>query len=91
LDPRAGLDDLERRNFLTLPGLELRHLSRPASSQSLYRLPYRGFWSSLGACKIADETDVLPSVNTNFWGVPSSVRPYVCYVYDVLVFLTVST
>jgi hypothetical protein len=37
--PRAGLDDVEKRKFLTLPGLELRH---PARSQSLYRLPYPG-------------------------------------------------
>jgi hypothetical protein len=26
--PRAGLDDLEKRKFLTLPGLELRPLGR---------------------------------------------------------------
>jgi hypothetical protein len=32
MDPRAGLDDVEKRKFLTLPGLELRHLSRPARS-----------------------------------------------------------
>jgi hypothetical protein len=38
--PRAGLDDVERRKFLTLPGLELRSLGRPARSQSLYRLRY---------------------------------------------------
>jgi hypothetical protein len=38
--PRAGLDDLEKRKFLTLPGLELRTLRRPARSQSLYRLRY---------------------------------------------------
>jgi hypothetical protein len=37
--PRAGLD-VEKRKFLTLPGLELRLLSRPALSQSLYRLSY---------------------------------------------------
>jgi hypothetical protein len=36
-DPRAGLDDMEKRKFLTLPGLELRLLGRPAHSQSLYR------------------------------------------------------
>jgi hypothetical protein len=36
--PRAGLDDLENRKFLNLPGFELRSLSRPARSQSLYRL-----------------------------------------------------
>jgi hypothetical protein len=34
--PRAGLDDVEKRKLLTLPGLELRSLSRPARSQSLY-------------------------------------------------------
>jgi hypothetical protein len=26
--PRAGLDDVEKRKFFTLPGLELRPLSR---------------------------------------------------------------
>jgi hypothetical protein len=35
--PRAGLDDVEKRKFLTLPGLELRPLGRPTHSQSLYR------------------------------------------------------
>jgi hypothetical protein len=40
--PRGGLDDLEKRKFLTLRGLELRRLSRPARSQSLYRLCYPG-------------------------------------------------
>jgi hypothetical protein len=38
VDPRACLDDTEKRKFLTLPGLELRRLDRPARSQSLYRL-----------------------------------------------------
>jgi hypothetical protein len=37
---RAVLDDVEKRKFLTLPGLELRPLGRPARSQSLYRLSY---------------------------------------------------
>jgi hypothetical protein len=40
--PRAGLDDVEKRKFLTLPGLELRLLCRPVRSQSLYRLRYPG-------------------------------------------------
>jgi hypothetical protein len=40
--PRAGLDDIENRKFLTLPGLELRPLDRPARSQSLYRVRYPG-------------------------------------------------
>jgi hypothetical protein len=39
---RVGLDDLEKRIFMTLLGLELRPLSRPARSQSLYRLRYPG-------------------------------------------------
>jgi hypothetical protein len=34
--PRAGLDDLEKRKFLILPGLELRTLCRPARGQLLY-------------------------------------------------------
>jgi hypothetical protein len=50
VDPRAGLDDLEKRKFLTIPGLELWPLSRPARSQSLYRLSYPGF--SLNALQI---------------------------------------
>jgi hypothetical protein len=43
VDPRSGLDDVEKRKFLTLPGLEIRPLGRPASSQSLYRMRYPGF------------------------------------------------
>jgi hypothetical protein len=39
---RAGLDDVEKRKILTLPGLELLPLVRPAHSQSLYRLSYPG-------------------------------------------------
>jgi hypothetical protein len=42
VDSRAGLDDLEKRTFLTLQGLELQTLGRPARSQSLYRLRYSG-------------------------------------------------
>jgi hypothetical protein len=33
VDPRASLDDVEKRKFLTVPGLELQHLNRPAGSQ----------------------------------------------------------
>jgi hypothetical protein len=36
--PRTGLDDVEKRKLLTLPGLELRPLGRPARSQSLYQI-----------------------------------------------------
>jgi hypothetical protein len=37
--PRDGVDYVEERIFLTLPGLELRPIDRPARSQSQYRLP----------------------------------------------------
>jgi hypothetical protein len=40
--PSIGMDNVERRKFLTLPGLELRSLGRSARSQSLYRLRYPG-------------------------------------------------
>jgi hypothetical protein len=42
VNPRAGMDDVEKRKFLTLLEFELRHLGRPARSQSLYRLRYPG-------------------------------------------------
>jgi hypothetical protein len=46
VDPRAGLDDMEKRKFLTLLGLELRPLGRPTRSQSYYRLRYSGSFLS---------------------------------------------
>jgi hypothetical protein len=42
VEPRAGVDDMEKGIFLTLLRLEPRHLGRPARSQSLYRLRYSG-------------------------------------------------
>jgi hypothetical protein len=41
VDPRACLDDVKKK-FLILPGQEVRPLSRPARSQSPYRLNYPG-------------------------------------------------
>jgi hypothetical protein len=38
--PRAGLDDVWKRKFLTLAGLELLTLGHPGRSQSLYRVRY---------------------------------------------------
>jgi hypothetical protein len=38
MDPRAGLNDVEKRKFFTLPGLEVQPLGRQDRSQSLYRL-----------------------------------------------------
>jgi hypothetical protein len=40
--PKAGLDEVKKIKFLTLPGLELQPLGRAARSQSLYRLRYPG-------------------------------------------------
>jgi hypothetical protein len=48
VDPRIGLDDVEKRKFFTLPGLKLRPLGRPARNQSLYRLRYPGSPSNMG-------------------------------------------
>jgi hypothetical protein len=44
MDPRAGVDDVDKRKSVNLPGYELRPLGRPARSQSLYRLRYPGSW-----------------------------------------------
>jgi hypothetical protein len=40
--PQSPSRDVEKRKFLTLLGVELRPLGRPARSQSLYRLRYSG-------------------------------------------------
>jgi hypothetical protein len=40
--PKAGIDYVEKRKFLTLLGMELRPFGRPARSQSLYRLRFPG-------------------------------------------------
>jgi hypothetical protein len=53
VDPRVGLDDVEKRKFLALPALELPPLGLPARSQSLYQLRYPG---SLGANKREQNT-----------------------------------
>jgi hypothetical protein len=36
MDPRTGLDDMEK--IFAIPGLEVRLFGRPIRSQSLYRL-----------------------------------------------------
>jgi hypothetical protein len=42
MGPRTGLDDMESRKSLTLPGLELRHLDPPARRQSPNPVRYPG-------------------------------------------------
>jgi hypothetical protein len=68
LDPRAGLDDVEKRKFLTLSGLELRSLGRPARSQSIYRLSYRGFHL---ICNLAETWRVV--LETRTWRIWPSI------------------
>jgi hypothetical protein len=47
VDPRAGLENVEKRKFLTLPELELQPLGHPARIQSLYQLRYPGIRTEL--------------------------------------------
>jgi hypothetical protein len=49
---RDGLDYVEMRKFLTLPGLELQLHRNPARSQSLYRLHYHIYKIILSPMKI---------------------------------------
>jgi hypothetical protein len=42
VDHRAGLDNVEKRKFLRLPGIKLRPLGRPVRNHSLYRPRYPG-------------------------------------------------
>jgi hypothetical protein len=51
VDHRAGLENLEERKFLTLPGFELRPLYRPARSMYIYRLHYPGSCLNFGRFK----------------------------------------
>jgi hypothetical protein len=59
VDPRAGLDDLEKWQFLTLPGLELQPLGRPSRSWSLYPLRYPGSSSNNSLVKLKPLNYVL--------------------------------
>jgi hypothetical protein len=63
MGPRNSLDDVEKRKFLTLPGLELRSFSSPARSQSLYRLRYNGPVSEVPVSNIA----LRNSCNISSW------------------------
>jgi hypothetical protein len=50
VNPRAGLDDMEKRKFLSLPGPEL---DPSGGSQSLFRLRYPGLFALIahgGSC-----------------------------------------
>jgi hypothetical protein len=53
VSPGGGLDDVENREFLILPGLELWPLSRPVHSQSLSRL------MSWSICSVRDVSEIV--------------------------------
>jgi hypothetical protein len=61
VDPRTGLDDVEKRKFVTLPGLELRPLGRPTRSQPLYRIRYSGSSTKKSSDLIGNRTRDLPA------------------------------
>jgi hypothetical protein len=42
VNPKAGLDDVEKQIFLTLTRLEFLRLSSPGRSRALYRLRFEG-------------------------------------------------
>jgi hypothetical protein len=66
--PRTGLDNVEKRKLLTLPGFELRTLRRPASSQSLYRLRYPGSLVSLSPFGTsATNWPIVPAHDDRWW------------------------
>jgi hypothetical protein len=65
--PRTGLDEVEKRKFLTLPGHELWPLSRPACSQSLYQLCYPQLLFSLPLPRIIKISLYNPNKPTK-WG-----------------------
>jgi hypothetical protein len=61
---RTGLDDMEKRKFMSLSGLELRRLGRRARSQLLYRQRYPGSADLMGTklilvTKIEIETGIF--------------------------------
>jgi hypothetical protein len=47
MGPRAGIDDVKKRQVFILPGLELRLLESPDRSQAPYWLRYRGSYPGI--------------------------------------------
>jgi hypothetical protein len=74
----AGQDDVEKRKFLTLPGLELRPLGRPTRSQSLNQLRYP-----------ASHLNVLPRFQTAgiYLHIPHTSSWYLGIIAVILIYL----
>jgi hypothetical protein len=75
--PRAGLDNMKKRKFLTLLEPEVRTLGGPASRQPLYRLRYKGPYTPieynlhvyLSSCS---ETIISP-IQTSYVSMPNVI------------------
>jgi hypothetical protein len=78
VDPRACLDDVEKRKFFTLPGLELRLLGRPARSQSQYRLHYPGYFYMYGVKIIYDSLQICSAISISVLDFFVQRHIYVC-------------
>jgi hypothetical protein len=78
---RAGLDNVEKRKFLTLLRLEFRPLGRSASSQLLYRLRYPGSFVALYLFKSQrlGEWVLSPSSGKFYSGPVDTASPYFSY------------
>jgi hypothetical protein len=60
VDPRGSLDDLEKKKFFTLPGLDLRPLGRPvAIPTELSRLLEICTVSNIGIYSSSDKVGVV--------------------------------
>jgi hypothetical protein len=80
MGPRTGLDDVKRRKFLILPGLELRPLSRPASSHTDCAIPahiigllytINSYSNVSDVCLYTDHTQ-HGSVTSSMWTLPQA-------------------
>jgi hypothetical protein len=60
MDQGTGLNDVERRQLLLLPKVEIRPLGRTARSKLLYRLRYRGSSMHEPTASEADEEAYMP-------------------------------
>jgi hypothetical protein len=67
VDPRAGLDYVDKRTFLPLLGRELGSLCHPTRSQSLYRMSYPGShkYNSRTVSRYLSSTKVDTAISTH--------------------------
>jgi hypothetical protein len=69
VDPITGLDDVKKRKFLTLPGLEIRSFGRPAglfidcAIPAQWEDPYDGIYISI--FELCDDALCLQICDTN--------------------------